>query len=112
LLEHGQPIRFGAGGRKGLIVRDMEPVVVDVGRDSAAEREMLVHNAKAVSPALAELLAALSPPGFPIALGVFRDVERPVYDDLLTEQVQQAVQKRGRGNLAELLNAGTTWEVG
>jgi 2-oxoglutarate ferredoxin oxidoreductase subunit beta len=111
LLEHGQPIRFGAGGRKALILRGMEPVVVDLDLDDVPEKDTLVHNVEAVSPALAVLLAALFPPEFPIALGVFRDVERPIYEDLLIEQIEHAIHKHGQGNLAELLNAGTTWEV-
>ncbi|MFM1941285.1 MAG: hypothetical protein RI897_267 [Verrucomicrobiota bacterium] len=111
LLEHGKPIRFGKNQSKGLIVRDMEPVIVDLETNQVPESETLVHNAKAVSPALAEMLAALAPPEFPIALGVFRAVERPVYNDLLMEQIDDAVEKKGKGNLAKLLNAGTTWEV-
>jgi 2-oxoglutarate ferredoxin oxidoreductase subunit beta len=111
LLEHGKPIRFGAGGHKGLAVRNMEPVVVDLNSGGVAEGELLTHNAQAVSPALAELLAALNPPGFPVALGVFRDVDRPTYEDLLMEQIRQSVARRGEGKLRDLLNAGTTWEV-
>ncbi len=111
LLEHGQPIRFGAGGRRGLTVRNMEPVVVEVGPDGAAESDLLVHNAKSHLPALAALLAELEPPRFPTALGVFRAIERPTYDELLTQQITQAVTRRGKGDLRALLNAGTTWEV-
>jgi len=111
LLEHGQPIRFGAGGRKGLVVRNMEPVVVDLNSDPGAAGGLLVHNAQAVSPALAELLAALNPPDYPMAFGVFRDVDHPTYEDLLMEQINQSVTRRGRGKLYDLLHDGTTWEV-
>ena len=45
-------------------------------------------------------------------LGVFRDVERPVYDELMAEQLKAAVEKRGAGDLGALLNAGDTWEIG
>jgi len=110
LLEHGQPIRFGADKRKGLAVRNMEPVVIDLA-ETGAESEVLVHNARTDSPALASLLAELEPPHFPLPLGVFRDVERPSYDALLMQQIEQAVQRRGRGDLRALLHSGTTWEV-
>jgi len=56
-------------------------------------------------------LAALEPPDFPMALGIFRDIERPAYDALLLSQIAAAVDQRGRGDLRQLLNAGTTWEV-
>jgi 2-oxoglutarate/2-oxoacid ferredoxin oxidoreductase subunit beta len=107
ILRDGQPILFGAGGCKGLAVRNMEPVIVDTDSD----QDVLVHNAKSDSPALAALLAELEPPRFPTALGVFRNVERPTYDSLLHQQIQQAIGKRGRGDLKALLNSGTTWQV-
>ncbi|MHB9009479.1 MAG: 2-oxoacid:ferredoxin oxidoreductase subunit beta [Limisphaerales bacterium] len=111
ILEHGKPVRFGPGGRLGLTVRDMEPVIVDHETLAGDAPEALVHNARARSPALAEMLAALDPPEFPMAFGVFRDVDEPVYEDLMMRQIEEAVKRRGRGSLEKLLNAGTTWEV-
>ena len=61
--------------------------------------------------AQAYLLAALQPPDFPMAYGIFRQVEKPTYDDLLMAQVDAAIAKNGRGELSRLLNAGTTWLV-
>ena len=110
-LEHGRPIRFGAHGRCGLAMRNVEPEIVDLDALHVAEQDTLVHNARAHSPALAEMLAALSPPEFPVAFGVFRQVERPVYEDLLMQQIRDATKKRGKGDLARLLKSGTTWEV-
>jgi len=111
LIEHGQPLLFGAGRRKGLAARNLEPVVVDVDPTAPAPEGVLVHNVEAHSPALAELLAALEPPEFPMAFGIFRQVTQPTYNDLLMEQVQQAVARRGRGSIEALLNSGTTWQV-
>ena len=111
LLEHGKPIRFGLGGSKGIAVRDMEPVVVDVNPDDPEPEGILRHNAQADSPALASLLAALMPPAFPTALGVFRDVQRPTYNELLIGQIQDSIKRRGSGDLRKLFNAGTTWQV-
>lgn len=112
LLEHGKPILFGQGHRKGLIVRNMEPVLVDLDNDVIAhDRDVLIHNARTESRALAALLGQLEPPDFPVALGVFRAVERPLYEELLMEQIQQARSMRGPGKLQTLLNSGTTWEV-
>jgi 2-oxoglutarate ferredoxin oxidoreductase subunit beta len=110
-LEHNQPIRFGAGGKKGLKIINMEPAVVHLDSEGVTEESTLVHNVKANSPALAELLAALTPPDFPMALGIFRDVERPVYEDGLMQQVAQAKSVQGANDLQRFLNSGTTWEV-
>jgi 2-oxoglutarate ferredoxin oxidoreductase subunit beta len=46
-----------------------------------------------------------------LALGIFRNVEQPTYDGLLQEQIQASVARRGRGDLGQLLNSGTSWEV-
>jgi 2-oxoglutarate/2-oxoacid ferredoxin oxidoreductase subunit beta len=45
-------------------------------------------------------------------LGVFRDVERPVYDELMAGQIATAKEQRGEGDLRELLHAGDTWTIG
>jgi len=45
-------------------------------------------------------------------VGVFRAVERPSYDDLMTAQIEAARQKLGDGDLAELLAGSDTWQVG
>ena len=44
------------------------------------------------------------------AIGVFRDVRRPVYDHLLAEQLDRATAK-GPGDLASLLAGSDTWTV-
>jgi 2-oxoglutarate ferredoxin oxidoreductase subunit beta len=43
-------------------------------------------------------------------IGVFRDVVRPVYDDLMSEQLDAARAKQ-EGDLAALLHAGDTWKL-
>jgi 2-oxoglutarate/2-oxoacid ferredoxin oxidoreductase subunit beta len=111
LLRHGEPIRFGAGGRKGIATRNLTPQVVDLETGEASVGELLIHDAQATSPALAALLAALEPPEFPMALGVFRDIERPTYDGLLLSQIAASAAQYGRGDVGKLLNSGTTWEV-
>jgi 2-oxoglutarate ferredoxin oxidoreductase subunit beta len=56
-------------------------------------------------------VAELPRPAFPTALGIFRQVEKPTYEDLLTAQIDSAIARNGPGDLSRLLNAGTTWTV-
>jgi 2-oxoglutarate ferredoxin oxidoreductase subunit beta len=42
--------------------------------------------------------------------GVFRSVERPVYDELTAEQIDVAKGK-GEGELPALLGSGDTWTI-
>jgi 2-oxoglutarate/2-oxoacid ferredoxin oxidoreductase subunit beta len=44
-------------------------------------------------------------------IGMFRDVERPVYDELMAGQLAKAQETKGRGDLEKLLGAGDTWTI-
>jgi len=46
-----------------------------------------------------------------VPFGVFRQIERPVYDELMAGQIDTARAKQ-EGDLAALLNAGDTWTIG
>jgi 2-oxoglutarate ferredoxin oxidoreductase subunit beta len=109
LLEHGKPIRFGTEGERGVRLRpDGSAELVD----GAAEDELLVHHEHQESASLASALARLShTPHGPTPIGVFRDVDRPVYDRLMEEQLETARSEQGEGDLAQLLHAGDTWTI-
>ncbi|MER5790038.1 2-oxoacid:ferredoxin oxidoreductase subunit beta [Streptomyces sp. NPDC001980] len=112
-LEHGKPIRFGTDGGRG-VVRDRltgDLKVVDVTADN--ESEVLVHDAHSSSPTTAFALSRLADPDtlHHTPVGVFRSVERPVYDVQMSEQLDTAVEQHGKGDLAALLAGGDTWTV-
>jgi 2-oxoglutarate ferredoxin oxidoreductase subunit beta len=110
-LEHGKPIRFGADDERGVrLLPDASAEIVDVA--DIGEDGLLVHDEHARTPSLAAALARLShTPHGPTPIGVFRDVERPVYDRLMDEQLARAREDQGEGDLAELLHAGDTWTI-
>ena len=107
-LEHGKAIRFGEDGEKGVRQRADGSVEVAEGAD---ESELLVHDAQhpEASPAFALSRLTQSSAGA-TPIGVFRDVERPVYDDLMAEQLAAAREKQD-GDLGALLHAGDTWRL-
>ncbi len=110
-LEPGQPVRFGTEGSKGVRVSARGSLeVVDVA--TVGEDTLLLHNPKADEPELAFALSRLGNIDSGVTpLGVFRNVDRPAYDDAARAQVQQARQARGNGDLAGLLSSGDTWTV-
>ena len=71
----------------------------------------MFHDEQAEEPSLAFLLARMRHPEFPEPVGVFRSVQRPVYDMALDEQVSEAIERQGPGDLNELFNSGDTWTV-
>jgi len=110
-LEHGRPLIFGSERNKGIRVNEANrPEVVELG-NGISEDDLLFHDERADEPSLAFLLARMRPPEFPEPLGVFRDVERPVYDRALNEQLDQAIADKGDGDLEALFQSGDTWTV-
>jgi 2-oxoglutarate ferredoxin oxidoreductase subunit beta len=111
VLEHGKPIRFGAEGERGVrLLPDASAEIVDVSE--VGEEALLVHDEHARTPSLAAAIARLShTPHGPTPIGIFRDVERPVYDRLMDEQLELARADQGEGDLAGLLHAGDTWTI-
>jgi 2-oxoglutarate ferredoxin oxidoreductase subunit beta len=111
-LEHGEPIRFGAEQQHGVRLGANGTLEI-VDATSVAPETLLVHDAAAEGPELAFLLSRLEHLDEGVTpIGVFRDVERVVYDDAARQQVAQARDSRGNGDLAALLAGGDTWSVG
>lgn len=109
VLEHGQPMRFGAD--KGLRLRpgSLELEVVTVGEGGVDESEILVHDE--TNRTMAFLLASLEPPDFPIALGVLYRDPAPTYDASVRAQLEASKHNKGEGDMDALLQAGHTWTV-
>jgi 2-oxoglutarate/2-oxoacid ferredoxin oxidoreductase subunit beta len=110
-LVHGQPIRFGPDAEKGVMLdgqgRAMIVDVADVG-----EEAILVHDEQRQEPGLAFMLSRLARgPYEPTPIGVFRAVARPDYGSQVQQQLVQASEKRGPGDLAALLQSSSTWTV-
>jgi 2-oxoglutarate/2-oxoacid ferredoxin oxidoreductase subunit beta len=110
-LEHGQPVRFGAGQSHGLRFGSRGALeVVDVAE--AGEESLLVHDAHAADPSYAFALSRLDDRDFShTPIGIFRQVPRPSYDELMAAQIEDAKTKQGAGDLAALLAGGDTWQI-
>jgi 2-oxoglutarate ferredoxin oxidoreductase subunit beta len=107
-LEHGQPMRFGKKREKGIRLNGLRPEVVDVAQ--VGEENLLVHDEKKVESTLAYFLSRMGPPDFPTPVGVFRSIDKPIYDQLLMEQIREAETQQGP-DMNALYRQGQTWEV-
>jgi 2-oxoglutarate/2-oxoacid ferredoxin oxidoreductase subunit beta len=105
-LKHGEPLRFGKELEKGLVMDKMELKT----KDNPADGEVVVHDEKEGSGALAFYLSRLSHPNFPTPVGVFRNVERPGYHEAVRAQIETA-EKKHPPSLEKLYNSGSTWVV-
>ena len=110
-LRHGEPIRFGADGEKGVILNAFgECEIVDVA--DVGEDRLVVHDEHRADPSLAFAISRLShAPIMPTPVGVFRDVARPVYEESMQVQLAAAAERSGPGDFAALVASGSTWMV-
>jgi 2-oxoglutarate ferredoxin oxidoreductase subunit beta len=116
-LEHGRPIRFGDGSK--AVVRDRLTGALSVAENVAEDDErVVVHDAHAEDPSYAFAISRLSQADSRLSpMGVFRDVRRDSYDQLVNDQVDAAkatlpdedgaVDKA----LAQLLRGSDPWTV-
>ncbi len=109
-LEQGRPITFG--------IDDQFSVVHPEGSFGLKVQEggtPIVHDATVDDPAYAFALSRLSGSDLNTTpIGVFRDVRRPSYDEIVRKQLIDArVQSSGTPEemLNDLLNSGDTWTI-
>ncbi len=107
-LTPGEPITFGEG-RYGVVQGEQGLAVVEV--DEVGLDNVLVHDPSLADPSRAFALSRLTDS---IALsrapmGIFRDVDRPAYDDLARAQVAEAATNAR--TLQSVLNGHDTWTV-
>ena len=107
-LEHGQPVVFGTDGEQGLRFGPLGSLEVV----PAADGSVLVHDAHAADPSYAFAMSRLDSTDFAhTPIGIFRDFERPAYDDSMSAQIEAARENQGTGDLAALLAGADTWQV-
>jgi len=109
-VEHGKPLVYGKNRDKGLRLNGTNLEVVTLG-NGISESDLLVYNEEDPSPVMSYLVSALEFPHFPVPVGVFRNISKPTYDELMAGQIQKSIEISGQGNLEKLLNAGDTWTV-
>jgi 2-oxoglutarate ferredoxin oxidoreductase subunit beta len=111
ILRHGQPMKFGKGNDKGLILDGLKLKVVKIGENGITEDNLLIHDSHESNPGIQYMLANMKYPEYPVALGVIRDVEYPTYDEAVTEQIKAVKASSKITCMDDLLNSGSVWEV-
>jgi len=106
-LEDAKPVRFGKNMEHGIRLNGFLPEVV---MNTADDDGLLVHDASADNPTLANILVGMDYPEFPVPVGVFRNIQAPTFDQLLQKQVDDAMAK-GAGKFDDVLYSGETWTV-
>lgn len=111
-VRHGEPLVFGESNEYGLVQEGFGLKVVKIGEDGITLDDILVHDAHCMDNTLQLKLAMMdNDHGFPIALGVIRDVAAPTYDESVSAQIEDIKSKKKYHNFMELLETNDIWEV-
>jgi 2-oxoglutarate ferredoxin oxidoreductase subunit beta len=113
-LNDGEPVRIGADK---LVARGDSGELQIVAAEGADMSRVVIHDAGADDPSMAFQLSRLEDPTMAhMPMGIFRNVTRPTYDDLVRAQIEEVVTTAGGAatdtDLASLLNGKDTWTVG
>jgi 2-oxoglutarate/2-oxoacid ferredoxin oxidoreductase subunit beta len=111
-MEHGAELRFGGDGTKAVVRQANGSLAIEDGV-APGDPRVVVHDAQADDPTYAFALSRLSTADSRYALmGVFRSVERPSYDELMSAQLEQAAVAPGDDPaLDALLRGADTWTI-
>ena len=111
-VEDGKPLVFGEHDEYGLVQEGFGLKVVEIGKDGYTLDDVLIHNSHNPDDTLQLRLALMdNEHGFPVALGVIRDVEAPTYDEAVNAQLEDVKAKKPYHNFTELLETNDIWEV-
>ena len=111
-LEQGKPLLFGPNLEKGIKLDGFTPKVVTIGQDASAD-ECWIHDEKDMYKAQI-LVRIFDNPGkeghLPRPFGVFYQTDRPCYEDMLVQQIDQAKAKKP-ADLDKLLRGNEVWTI-
>ncbi len=112
-VEHGKPMVFGNDDSKGLILDNATPKVVDLTTGEYSVEDLWVHDKhnRFKADVLMRCFESPEENGLPRPFGVFFETERPCYEELLHQQIDYAVERKGKGDLDALLAGTNTWEI-
>ena len=108
-LEDGKPLVFGSKKNRAIRLNGLHTEMVNLA--DTKEEELLIHNESAPEPYYAYLLTQMEHPEMPVPFGVFRHIEKPMYDNLMEAQINEVETKEGKGTLNDLIYGGDTWTV-
>ncbi|WP_300601556.1 2-oxoacid:ferredoxin oxidoreductase subunit beta [Niabella sp.] len=111
-VEHGKPLIFGAGGKKGIRLDGFKPQVVTLGEGYSAD-DLWIHDEKDIFKA--QLLTRIfDNPALeghlPRPFGVFYEADRPCYEEMMALQLEDA-RARKAPDLDALLRGKEVWAI-
>jgi len=112
MVEHGQPLIFGAQKDKGILLDGYTPRVVSLNDVSANDLWIHDEHNRAKANLLVRFFDDASVEGhFPRPFGVFYSEARFTYEQAFNQQIEDIIASKGAGDLDKLLRGPSVWEV-
>ena len=109
VLEQGEPMIFGAEKNKGLILDGSNFKVVKLGSDYNAN-DILKHDKEDKNVAM--LLSEITyNPELPVPIGILYQETKSTYEEMMTNQIQDAKKSKGSADLEKLFFGTNSWIV-
>ncbi len=117
-LVDGEPVAVGAEGERKVLMRRANGAIefVPEAKTDSEPGMVVTHDSTAEDPGPAFALSRLDSAEMTyVPMGIFRNVQRPSYDDLVRRQIADAVEVSGGSatdeDLEALLRGRDTWTV-
>jgi 2-oxoglutarate/2-oxoacid ferredoxin oxidoreductase subunit beta len=112
-LEHGKPLLFD-NGKKGIVLDGFSPKIIEIENSENINLELWTHDKH--DRLKAEMLIRFfddprAENSMPRPFGIFYQENKRVYEDLMNEQVAEAKNKKGEGDLDALLKGNSSWVI-
>lgn len=112
LLKDGEKMIWGRERNKGLVLDGFNLKAIEIGKDGYTIDDILTHNPHEENIIIQQQLGNMHiQEGFPVALGVIREIERPVYDEELEKLLEREQKNSKVKNLRSYLMTKPHWTV-
>jgi 2-oxoglutarate ferredoxin oxidoreductase subunit beta len=110
-LEHSKPMIFGTNNDKGIVQVGSKFMVAKIGENGVTKNDILIHDAEKNDDTRHYMLARMTLPDYPVAMGVIRSAKKEVYEESLKEQIDAANEDAPHSNVNDLLHSGNIFEI-
>jgi 2-oxoglutarate ferredoxin oxidoreductase subunit beta len=114
-LKHNEPLVFGQEDELGIKIDGWKPQIVNLTDGGYSHDDLWIHDETDVYKA--QMLGRFfddpreNNGALPRPFGVLLATQRPTYEEMLFEQIEEAVEKQGAPDLDKLLAGPITWEI-
>ena len=109
VLEDNQPMLYGPEKNFGIRLEGSNLLGVEIGKDFTVD-DILVHNKNDKN--LAVLLSEMTyNEQLPVPIGILYKEEKPTYEEMMVNQINEAIKLNGNQELQSLVDGFETWQV-